>query len=334
MAMKYVFGFDGGGTKTDCALYTLDGHLVSWRRYSGTNHENMPGGFSELEPILLSMIHETLADASISPSDVAGAVFGAAGVDVLSQKRSFEALLNKSGLRNSLVVNDAFLGIKAGTPFGIGCCLVNGTGNTVGGIDAAGTRIQVGGSGPMLGEVGGSWLIARSVIRAAYDELFRLGPDTALTNGVLHLIGSTGVCDFVERVYENYLGSDRREDKQFVQLLFTSARNGDAVASELLQRLGRDFAHSLAGCIRLLNFGHQVDIVLVGSVTLKATCSLMMDALQDTLPRLTGKKHTFYPLTVPPAVGAVFWAMESAGFPPDTEVKERMMTSASKMTSP
>lgn len=48
MAMKYVFGFDGGGTKTDCALYTLDGHLVSWRRYSGTNHENMPGGFSEL----------------------------------------------------------------------------------------------------------------------------------------------------------------------------------------------------------------------------------------------------------------------------------------------
>lgn len=327
--MKYVMGFDGGGTKTDCTLYTLDGHLAAWRRFPGTNHENMAGGFSELRPMLLSLLDDTLAQAGAKSEEVAASVFGAAGVDVQPQLQSFKEILAESGLPNPLVVNDSFLGIKAGLPSGIGCCLVNGTGNTVGGINTNGKCVQVGGTGPMLGEVGGSWLIAQSAIRMAYDELFRLGPATAVTPGVLSILNSTGTDDFVERVYADY-HTGNCADEAFVKLLFACAEKGDEPARERMRELGREFARSLAGCMRLLSFGPQVDVVLVGSVTLKASCSLMTDTMMETLPTLTGKTHRFYPLTSPPAAGAVLWALERAGISLTEEIRRRVLETAAK----
>lgn len=326
--MKYVFGFDGGGTKTDCAIYTPDGNMVAWKRFGGTNHENFAGGFSDLEPILLNAIHETLSEAKLSPCEIERAVFGAAGVDVQKQRKSFETILAKSGLRDCLVVNDAYLGIKAATPEGVGCCLVNGTGNTVGGIDASGNRLQVGGMGPMLGEVGGAWLIARTVIRMAYDELFRLGRHTAITAEVMELLACRGQEDFVEQVYARY-GSSACTDKQLVQILFRCAQHGDVPARQELERLGKEFARSLAGCIQRLSFGECVDIALVGSVTLKGECPLMVQTLGKELPRLTGKTHAFYPLGVPPVAGAVLWALENRG-PVSRETRARILESAER----
>lgn len=326
MREQYILGFDGGGTKTDCAVYTVEGDPVVWKRYGGTNHEAMKEGFRELEPKLLDLIDDVLRTAGISRGEVVSCVFGAAGVDITSQKAEFEKIVRKSGLKNFLVINDSFLGIKAGTPEGIGCCLVNGTGNTVGGIDASGKFQQVGGMGPMFGDAGGAGLIAQGVIRCAYDELFRMGPATVLTDGVMKLLHICGKEDFAEQVYARFY-TGRVADQELVKLLNASAEKGDEVSVAFLKKQGREFAKSLAGCIRLLNFGDKVDIVLVGSVTLKSKNRIMIDSLKKTLPELTGRQHQFYPLTVPPAAGAILWALERNGKKMSAEERNRILDS-------
>lgn len=329
MRKEYILGFDGGGTKTDCAVYTTEGTPVAWKQYGGTNHEAMENGFQDLEPKLLNIVEDILSMAEVSPKDVVSCVFGAAGVDVSSQREEFEKIVRKSGLDNVLVVNDSFLGIKAGTPEGIGCCLVNGTGNTVGGIDAAGNFQQVGGMGIMFGDAGGSSLIALGVIRCAYNEWFRMGSATALTEGVRKLLKIRERKDFAEQVYSQYY-TGKVANREFIKLLNDSAEANDAVSIALLKNQGQEFAKSLAGCIRILDFGENVDIVLVGSVTLKSENSIMLDSLKETLPKLTGKTHRFYPLEVPPAAGAVLWALERSGRQVDCEIRKKVLDSAGR----
>lgn len=325
--MGYVLGFDGGGTKSDCAVFDREGRLAALARFGCTNHEQFSGGMDALRPLLLQMISDVLAKAGIQPGEVDYAVFGMAGVDVSSQKRGMEAILSQVGFSGFLACNDAYLGVKAALPEGVGCCMVNGTGNTVAGIDPTGATLQVGGMGAMLGERGGGWFTSACALRAVYDELFRLGPATGLTPRVLEILESRGREDFVERVYASYLG-DGYSYTPILQALFACGNEGDPVAAGLLEWQGREFARSLAGCILNLHFGERADVALVGSVTLKASCPIAIDAMKAELPKLSGKTHRFFPLSSPPVAGAVLWAMENAwGKERASALRERVLRS-------
>ena len=156
----------------------------------------------------------------------------------------------------------------------------------------------------MFGEEGGGDRIAEKVVRAVYDYLFRAGPRTALTEPVLHLFNISDDLFFVEKV-RDYCAQEGFPTKKLVMLLDKYASEGDEVCISLLKSLAHAFACSLAGCIQRLDFGSHVDIALVGSVTLKAKCPIMLDSLKEELPLLTHKTHSFYPLRHPPVLGAV-----------------------------
>lgn len=330
--MRYVLGVDGGGTKTDLAVYSEDGKLSGWKRIGPSNHEKLQGGFTELEPILLDAIASILRQAGIEPNEVAAAVFGMSGMDVPIQHQCMNELLQKSNLPEFILSNDAFLGIKAALPSGIGCCLVNGTGNIAAAIDLDQRQMLVGGLGLMSGEVGGSEQIAMDTIRLAYSELFRCGKKTSVTHGILQLLGCDGPQDLPEGIHRFMTRTlPGYNSKDFVQLLFSAAQEGDGPAREHLRWLGKEFAKSLAGCIQTMRWTDTVDIVLVGSVTLKALCPLMEDTLRETLPALTGRKHVFHRLEVLPVAGAVLWAMEKAGWTPREALRQQVLDQVQDM---
>ncbi len=309
--MEYILGFDGGGTKSDCLICDRNGQILALEHFGGSNHENFAHGFSDLEPLILQMVCHTLQSAHLSAEQISYAVFGMAGCDLPSQKAELENILRKTGISRVTVCNDVFLGIPAALPTQTGCCLVNGTGNTIGGIDPKGTMLQIAGTGFMFGEEGGGDRIAEKVVRTVYDYLFRTGPCTALTEPVLQLFGISDDRFFVEKV-RDYCAREGFPTKNLVMLLDKCAFEGDAVCISFLKQLSHEFACSLAGCIQRLDFGSRVDIALVGSVTLKAKCPIMLDALKEELPLLTHKTHSFYPLRHPPVLGAVRMAASKA----------------------
>ncbi|MDP3176346.1 MAG: BadF/BadG/BcrA/BcrD ATPase family protein, partial [Spirochaetaceae bacterium] len=280
MKKRYALGVDGGGTKTDFLLCDPEGRELSYSTAGPSNHECIEGGMEGLARRFPRELTSFLAARSLGPEDVESAVFGMAGADLPSQISRIEEIVASTGLRNFKVINDSFLGVKAGSRKGYGICLVNGTGNTVGGIDPSGRWAQIAGTGYMSGEEGGAGRIAQRAMRAAYDDLFRLGEKTVLTGRLFSLFGINDSRSFVETTYRLY-ERGASWPREVLRILFTAGNEKDAVALRILREVGSQMGRSVAGCAHFLDFGDEIDVVIVGSVALKATCPAMMDSFRD-----------------------------------------------------
>ena len=116
------------------------------------------------------------------------------------------------------------------------------------------------------------------------------------------------------------------------RLLFDVAQEGDTVAQALLLHTGDVMAHTVAGVVKRLTWPEDepLEVVLVGSVHLKARCLLMREQFERRLRELTGRAYTFIPLSAAPVAGAVLWALEAArGASPETAVRQRVMDALS-----
>lgn len=327
--MKYVMGLDGGGTKTDCYILDENGALAAFFSGGATNHEKYDGGFDEMTVEFDRIVDGALKKLDLRPSDLEASVFGMAGIDVPSQKTRMEDYLAKRGFGKCLVVNDSFLGIKAGCPSGYGISFVNGTGNSVGGVDAAGNQLQVGGTGTPFGDLDGATGMSFAVICAVYSMFYRCGPATSMAEKFFRLLGIDDPAKFTEAVYDQVFTEQITNKDIHNDVLYDAVDEGDPVAMELLRSFGRQFGQSIAGCINNLHFGETVDVALIGSATLKARSPLMMESCRETVEALTGKKINLYPLKNPPAVGALVWAAELAfGAERAMALKERIIESA------
>jgi N-acetylglucosamine kinase-like BadF-type ATPase len=328
---SYVLGVDGGGTKTDYLLFDTEGNLKAHLRGVGMNHERMAGGFTELETRLNEALLPFLAENSLAPQDLAGSVFGMAGVDVPSQKAIMEEIFARMGFRTIRVMNDAFIGIKAGSRKGYGICAVNGTGNTIAGIDRSGRWLQIAGMGYISGEDGGAIKLAEYVLRAVYEEIFCLGVPTAMTPRVMELLDISSPDYFMEAIYAKYKTGIITE-RNMLDILFTTASRNDEAATRILRHVGCQIAKCIAGCERRLDFDEELDVVLVGSVTLKANCPILIETLMSETLRLTKKSVHFIPLTTPVAVGAVLWAIElTLGHPAELETIDKIILSVESL---
>ena len=324
--MAYVLGVDGGGTKTDVFLFRTDGKLVASAHGGAANHEAYPGGFEEMTPVFDALCDQALCAAGVRAQDVRASVFGLAGIDIPSQKARMERHLCARGFDAPFVINDAFLGIKAMCPDGVGVGFVNGTGNSFGGIDRQGNWLQVGGTGLAVGDLSGARGMADAVLKAVYGSFYCMQPATIMADKLLRLIGAKDEGELVERIYQRYFFGDI-QPKEIIAILYDAAQEGDAAALALLDTLAERLARSLGGLIGRLSFADTVDIVLIGSANLKGKAYLLTQRVLERTQALTGKACRMRPLDLPPAAGAVLWALERADGPVSGPVRERVLAS-------
>ncbi|MDG0809559.1 N-acetylglucosamine kinase [Cohnella rhizosphaerae] len=324
----YVIGVDGGNSKTDYFLFDREGGFVNHINAGTCSHERFADGYAGAYREMDARIRELLAPCGIAPSQVDAAAFGLAGCDLPTQQEELCRIAGRIGLRQYAVDNDSFLGIKAGTARGYGICSVNGSGAVTGGISPSGLRLQVGGIGSELaGDEGGGYYLGRKVVRAVYDGFYRLGPPTAMAEPVMALLGAPSRERFMayaaEAAYKRAL-----PNTALMRVLFAAADAGDEAAVALVAHSARQMALSTAGCIANLDFpaDDEIEIVLSGSVWIKAESPLMMQRYMREVGELTGRRCRFLPLAVPPATGAVLWALELArGAPVDAGMRSKVL---------
>jgi N-acetylglucosamine kinase-like BadF-type ATPase len=321
----YVVGVDGGNTKTDYFLFDLSGRRVDAIRSGTCSHEALKDGFAGSRRVLGEELNGLLSRNNLAIGDVAAACFGLAGVDVPEQQQALEEIVQEIGFRKFVVVNDGFLGIKAGTRGGTGACSINGTATVSVGVDRHGNWMQVGGIGFVSGDEAGGAYLARRVVQAAYNETFRFGPKTSLTGALFGLFEMSDKRELSNRIVERFVGG-RIDLADLVKLLFAQANDGDEVAISILAAAGEAMARSVAGCIRTLDFDDSVEIVLAGSVWAKAGSPHMFDAFRAWVEKLAEIEGKYVVLTVPPATGAIVWALELAsGALPDDALRETIV---------
>lgn len=314
--MKYVLGVDGGGTKTHAVLFDGDGNLVDMVEWGPTNHESLREGFVELEREMKKLLDHLLSRNSIEVGDIASSALGMAGVDTRRQHKIISDIIRRLGIENFVLSNDAYLGVKAGCPSGVGICVINGTGCTVAGIDGEGKMVQIGGQGSLTGDAGGGGQIGMEAISRVYDHLFRLEPYTILKDMIFEQLGIESKYDYMEEVPVALENGTLKLSELCIKV-FDAANLGDKTAISILESVGRELGRSVNGAINELNFKDipVIDIVLAGSVNVKGSNPSLVNAIKDQVEsKNPDKEFNFIILKQPPVAGAAIWAFEKLGY--------------------
>ncbi len=325
MNKQYLLGVDGGNTKTDYILFDVNGQFVDGLRSGTCSHEALSDSFAGSKRVMGENISTLLKRNNITITDIKGAAFGLAGVDVPTQKVSLHQVIEELGFTNFVVENDGFLGIKAASNTGYGVCSINGTGTVTVGIDNFGNHVQVGGVGYISGDEAGGAFLVRRTLQAVYDELYRMGPATTMTKEIFDLFGVTQKDTYLSTIV-NLLEQRKIDRTTIIKMLFKNANASDQVAMAVLEQAGKCMGQSVAGCIDNLKFNVSVPVILAGSVWANATATHMFDSFKKTIESNRPEKIEYIVLKVAPACGAIVWALEIAtGSVPSDSMRQHIL---------
>jgi N-acetylglucosamine kinase-like BadF-type ATPase len=306
--MKYYFGVDVGGTKTHALIADETGQALGLASAGPGNWEGV--GYAGLTRVLLEVSGCALEQARIKVNQVSGAGMGIGGYDWPSERQAHLDAIRPIGLDCPLeIVNDATLGILAGTSEGWGVSVVAGTGCNARGWSKDHKRQgrAVGGGSRWSGEYAGGYDIVNRAMQAVTFEWVKRGPVTTLSQVFLNHFEAKNLDDLVEGVYlRRYIF-----DSPLVLKVFEIARQGDPDAQAVMRWAGRELGEMAVGVINQLELQEeQFEVVLIGSLH---GGSSFLDSILRTTVLETAPQAQFVRLTVPPVVGGVLLGMEEAG---------------------
>lgn len=309
--MGYYLGVDTGASKSHALIADDGGRVLGFAEGGPGNWEGV--GWEGTRAVLDEIIGRAMAQAGIQPEALAAAGFGLAGYDWPEDRPPHEAIIREllpADIAFELV-NDALIGLWAGTDAGWGVVVAAGTSCNCYGRDAVGRIGRVVGASA-FGEYAGAGELVWWALQAVAHDWSRRGPATALSAALASAAGATDSADLLAGLMRGryVLGPDA------APLVFAVAGEGDAVARELVQRAGRELGSLALGVIRQLEIGHLAfDIVLAGSLYKGSPLiqESLSDVVHDEAPRARPVR-----LEAPPVVGAVLLAMELADIEPAT----------------
>jgi N-acetylglucosamine kinase-like BadF-type ATPase len=160
--MKYVLGFDGGGTKTECVLMDLTGAVVARGRGPASNPTRI--GFESAAEGVKRAAAITLAN---HPANVTALCAGLAGTAREENHAAMQRLLEERFPGVAVEVRTDLDLALAAMPEGPAIVLVAGTGSAAVGRDRTGRQAREGGYGPAGSDEGSAFDIGRGAVAAA-----------------------------------------------------------------------------------------------------------------------------------------------------------------------
>jgi N-acetylglucosamine kinase-like BadF-type ATPase len=320
---KYYLGADVGATKTQVLVTNQDGEVSGLGVSGPGNHESV--GYDGLQNALSTAIDQALSHAGLSKGMIAGAGFGVAGYDWLSEMEATLQVIHSMELNSAVeVVNDTILGLMAGAPHGWGIALVSGTGCNCRGWDV--THRQEGrviGRSTAAGEGAGSTELMAEVVKALCREWTKRGSHTELTPVLIEYAGAKDLADLLEGYFEGqYL-----LDGAAAPLVFQTAQNGDPIARDVIHWAGCELGEMVNSVVRQLQFETaEFDVVLVGSMFEGG--ELLQEPMRQTVHSIAAGAR-FLRLAVPPVYGGVLLGMDADNYLITPKVRENLLNNNS-----
>lgn len=304
---KYFLGIDVGSSKTHALVVDETGKCIGFGKAWGGNHQGV--GYDGLENVLKESFGQARGMAGVDASQIAGAGFGVAGYDFLSDREPHLQAVAALELDCPVeVVNDGVNGLLAGATRGIGVNVTAGSSNNCRGRNAAGKEGRIVGNGALFGEYGGAAeIIQRGLQMVNYAWIKRI-PPTALTQIYLDATGAKDELALMEG-----LSNQQYHPYPFLAVdVIRAAREGDAAAREVIRWAGEELGWLAVSVARQIEMENEaVEIIQSGSVF--EAGEILADPMRAVVlqhcPRAVLKR-----LDGPPVVGAVILGMEQARF--------------------
>lgn len=323
--MRYFLGVDIGATKTAALICDEQGQACGYGMGGSGNPENV--GYEGMENAIRQAVTQALQESNIQIGELTGAGFGIGGFDWGSLEEDMRRAIQKAGVTCPIsLVNDAVLGLVAGTSEGWGVAVVSGTGCNCRGRDKDLKREgRVTGFGILMGEgAGGTELIYRAMQYLGYSWTKRL-PPTALADAFIKQYHAKSLEDLIE----GYTTGKYNIAAEAAPIVFQVAAQGDEIAQNLVHWAGTELGEMANAVIRQLEFQEvEFEIALIGSMfkTGEALIAPMRSKVHEIAP-----KAKLIPVEVKPVVGAVLLGME-AGHLPITANIRATLNSNTKVT--
>src|SRR2546428_5898468 len=178
---RLILAVDGGDSKADVAIADAHGKLIGAARHADSAHFGLGhnGSLENLERAIRAACADAGLEAGRKPI-AAIAVYCVAGADIPIDDRRIAAELGGRGwATRTMVRNDTFAMLRAGTDRGWGVAVVCGTGLNCAGVGPDGGVVRFPSFGELSGDRahGGGWL-GRSALGGSIPARGRRGPRT------------------------------------------------------------------------------------------------------------------------------------------------------------
>lgn len=302
--MDLVLGVDGGNTKTVALVADLGGRVLGRARAGSSNMESL--GAAGAAAVIAACVEAALLAAGAAPGEITAAHLGLAGVDWPEDAPALRReLFGLPWANEAAIENDAFLGMRACAPGGIGIGVTAGSGVCACIIPEKGEPYFYGG----FTDIGGGFDIDQRTLQAVVRAEDGRGPATALTDPILAASGRPSVYRLVQAVCREGL---RLPSTVIRPILFAAARQGDPAACEIVQSFGRELALCAVNLIRRHGLaGGEPRVVAAGSLFTR-TGPLLFETFRREVLAAAPRAHVSCSQH-PPVLGAVRAALRALG---------------------
>jgi N-acetylglucosamine kinase-like BadF-type ATPase len=257
---------------------------------------------------------EACRRAGVDPDGRAVARLGTyclAGADFPADDRRFLRVLRAQGWAEETVVrNDTFAVLRAGTERDWGVAVVTGHGINCSGVAPDGRTYRIPAIGAVSGDWGGGSDIGEAGLWHAVRATDGRGPRTRLAQVVPAHFGLRRPRQVTEAIHFGRLGHDRIAE--IAPVVFGAAIEGDAVAREIVDRQADEIVTMAGAAIRRLRMSMlDVEVVLGGGVFRNDDPSFFT-RIREGISEVAALARV-HVLEAPPVVGAVLLGLDRLG---------------------
>jgi len=281
---QFVLAVDGGGTNTQALLTDLQGTVLARGLGPSSNLHNV-GLEKSCQAIAtavdgaLAQVRGAQATAAASAASAAGgprwvaagiaaACLGLSGVDSADDEAQISRWLRDQALApRLLVVNDSELVLAGGTPAGWGIALISGTGSVCLGRTPEGKSARVGGWGPLIGDEGSGYHIARLALQRATQAADGRAEGSGILKGVLRHWSLPDPTALIRHVHAPTTST--ADIASLATVILDLAGRNDAGALEVIAEAARELAVHVDTIARSLKLT-KPPLALGGGLLLRA----------------------------------------------------------------
>jgi N-acetylglucosamine kinase-like BadF-type ATPase len=308
MSAELVLAVDGGNVKTDLALVSGKGELLSLVRGSGSSPHLL--GLDGCVDMLTDLLDEARSAAELDGLRCTTAQVMVAGADLPEELADLRREIEARAWSERLVVdNDTFALLRSGTDRGWGIAVVCGGGMNCVGVAPDGRVARFPALGPITGDWGGGYDIGLAALTAAARSADGRGPQTALESAVPEYFEMIEPFDVARAIHLRELP---REMLGELSRVVFRASGHDEVAAEIVDRLADEVvALATVAARRLGLLDERVDVVLGGGL-IRAAPGGAIDRISHGV-RLLAPAARVIVAPSAPIVGAVLLGLDELG---------------------
>ena len=276
----YLVGIDGGATKTSCIIGDENGKIISGETGRASNYQVV--GVEYTKASILSALNGAMDKIGISIMDIDYAVLGLAGADMECDYKILNSMcceiFNEVPFK---VVNDCWIGLRAGSDKNFGIVTICGTGTNSAGRSRNGQEIILRSMSYEMGNWGGGTELLRDALHYAFRSEECTGRKTMLEVEIPKMFNLSDM----EQI-ATLLRKEKNDEEKMYAIpikVFELATKGDEVCQDMLIKMGREMGTFASGVIKRLRLGNkEFEVVLVGSV-FKGRNPLLIDEYTTTV---------------------------------------------------